>query len=117
MCRLVGCDATGHLHAGQAGAILMQPKTVRHVRVGSLGGGSGGSTGFWRGYQVAERYGTTFGIDQGMLDRIHTQGSTSIGGDSFVSPEALLPCWLEGVLPCLSREEESREVACLGKRD
>jgi len=66
----------GHLLVHHAGAVSLQPKTVRAVRVGQLAGG----VDYWRPYQVLAHYGTTFAIDARTLDAIHMLGDFTIGG-------------------------------------
>ena len=76
--RAVGYNESigGHMHAQNGGAISLQPKTTRGVRLGY----HHASITHWRGTDLLSSYGTTFGVDQRTLDSIHTTGSLTIGG-------------------------------------
>jgi len=72
----------GHLIVNDnTGNVVLRPKTVRGVRLGQFPS----SQIYWRGYEVRARYGTTFGVDQHMLDSIHMQGSLTVGNDKTSS--------------------------------
>ena len=71
----------GHMHVEDGGDMVLKPKTARAVRLGQFPA----SVTYYRAYQVYDRYGTTFGLDQRTLDAIHALGSFTIGGDKTSS--------------------------------